>query len=171
MVLVEDDLFFRQYAFHTHKLVLHRSSMRSFEEELSAKGFRTVYVETSPDATTHEQLTSLLQRRRVTSASYFDVVDDWLEQRLSATLQDAGVERERLESPGFLTTRTELRKYFSNRPRRMNHFYEWQRKRLDVLVDGDQPVGGRWSFDPDNRKKLPADVEIPAMPRTRSTEH
>jgi deoxyribodipyrimidine photolyase-related protein len=171
MVLVEDDLFFRQYAFHTHKLVLHRSSMRSFEEELSAKGFRTAYVETSSDATTHEQLTSLLQRRRVSSASYFDVVDDWLEQHLSATLQDAGVERERLESPGFLTTRTELRKYFSNRPRRMNHFYEWQRKRLDVLVEGDQPVGGRWSFDPDNRKKLPADVEIPAMPQARSTEH
>jgi deoxyribodipyrimidine photolyase-related protein len=170
-VLVEDDLFFRQYAFHRQKLVLHRSSMRSFADELEEKGLRTAYVESSPDTSTHDQLVELFRRRKVTSASYFDVVDDWLEQHVSATLKDAGVERERMESPGFLTTRTELRKYFSNRPRRMNHFYEWQRKRLDILVDGDHPVGGQWSFDPENRKKLPDDVEIPGPPRTQATEH
>jgi (6-4)DNA photolyase len=170
-VLVEDDLLFRQYAFHQQKLVLHRSSMRSFADELEAKGLRTAYVESSPDATTNDQLVELLRRRKVTSASYFDLVDDWLEQRLSTTLKEAGVERERMESPGFVTTRTELRKYFSNRPRRMQHFYEWQRKRLGILVEGDQPVGGKWNLDPETRKKLPKDVEVPAMPRLQATDH
>ena len=40
-VLVEDDLLFRQYPFHRQKLVLHRSSMRSFADELEEKGLRT----------------------------------------------------------------------------------------------------------------------------------
>ena len=68
---------------------------------------------------------------------------------------------------GLLTTRTELRKYFSNRPRRMKHFYEWQRKRLGILVDGDQPVGGKWSLDPESRKKLPEGREGPAHAAAR----
>ncbi len=171
IVLIEDDLFFRQLRFHRHKLVLHRSSMRSFADELHAKGLRTEYVESSPDESTHDRLLEVLKRRRVTSASYFDVVDDWLEQRISHSLETAGVARERMESPGFLTTRTDLRKYFSNRPRRMNRFYEWQRRRLDILMDGDGPVGGRWSFDADNRKKLPRSLAVPAVPRPRATQH
>ena len=39
----------------------------------------------------------------------------------------------------------------------MEHFYRWQRRRLDILVDGDEPVGGRWNFDHDNREPPPRD--------------
>ncbi len=171
MVLVEDDLFFRQLPFHRQKLILHRSSMRGFADELRGHGFTVHTVETSADATTQDQLTALLRRHHVAVASYYDVVDDWLEQRVSATLSAAGVRRERMESPGFVTTRTDLRKYFANRPRRMSQFYTWQRKRLDILVEGDQPVGGRWSFDADNRKKAPADLVVPAAPQSAATAH
>ena len=102
----------------------------------------------------------------------YDVVDDWLERDLAATLTGAGVERERMESPGFLTTRDELAQDFRRRRQpRMHHFYERQRRRLDMLVDGDQPVGGRWSFDTENRKKLPEGRRgpRPAAARTRPT--
>ncbi|MFY9916443.1 MAG: cryptochrome/photolyase family protein [Nocardioidaceae bacterium] len=171
MVLVEDDLFFRQLPFHRQKLVLHRSSMRAFADELRSRDFAVDSVETSADATTHDQLAALLRRRRVTVAGYYDVVDDWLEQRVSAALSAVGVRRERMESPGFLTTRTDLRKYFANRPRRMSQFYAWQRRRLDILVEGDQPVGGRWSFDADNRRKAPADLVVPAAPHSDPSAH
>ncbi len=50
------------------------------------------------------------------------------------------------------------------RSARMQHFYSWQRKRLDVLVtDTGDPVGGRWSFDEDNRKKLPRSHPVPRV--------
>jgi deoxyribodipyrimidine photolyase-related protein len=39
----------------------------------------------------------------------------------------------------------------------MEDFYRWQRRRLDVLMDGDQPAGGRWNFDADNREPPPRD--------------
>ena len=36
------------------------------------------------------------------------------------------------------------------------NFYKKQRKRFDILMDPEgKPVGGKWSFDSDNRKKLP----------------
>jgi len=171
MVLVEHDLLFRQYPFHRQKLVLHRSSMRSFADELTERGYQVACVETSSEHTSEQLLADLLREHRVTRVSYADVVDDWLERSIVTVLDQAGVDRERHESPGFITTRTELRKYFSNRPRRMNHFYAWQRTRLDILVDGGSPVGGRWSFDADNRKKMPAGLEVPARPRIRATGH
>lgn len=44
----------------------------------------------------------------------------------------------------------------------MNSFYIFQRKRLGLLLESDsQPLGGKWSFDSENRKKLPKNIEIP----------
>lgn len=43
----------------------------------------------------------------------------------------------------------------------MNDFYIWQRKRLSILVEHEKPVGGSWSFDKENRKKLPKNISIP----------
>ncbi len=43
-------------------------------------------------------------------------------------------------------------------------FYIRQRKRLGVLVDDEQkPVGGKWSFDTENRKRLPKGVALPSV--------
>ncbi|MBY5163869.1 cryptochrome/photolyase family protein [Salsipaludibacter albus] len=41
---------------------------------------------------------------------------------------------------------------------RMEDFYRWQRRRLDVLMDGDEPTGGRWNLDHDNREPPPTDA-------------
>ena len=47
----------------------------------------------------------------------------------------------------------------------MAKFYEMQRKRLGILLDADGgPLGGKWSFDADNRKKLPKGVVVPPVP-------
>lgn len=37
----------------------------------------------------------------------------------------------------------------------MEDFYRWQRQRLGYLMDGDDPAGGRWNFDADNREPPP----------------
>jgi deoxyribodipyrimidine photolyase-related protein len=61
----------------------------------------------------------------------------------------------------FLVTEELLKKNFK---KKYNHqkFYKWQRIRLNILVDKDNnPIGGKWSFDEENRKKLPKDISIP----------
>ena len=35
---------------------------------------------------------------------------------------------------------------------RLEFFYRWQRKRHQILMDGEEPVGGQWNFDADNRQ-------------------
>lgn len=44
----------------------------------------------------------------------------------------------------------------------MKTFYEAQRKRMNILLEKDgKPVGGKWSFDAENRKKLPKTQPVP----------
>jgi deoxyribodipyrimidine photolyase-related protein len=165
-VLVEDDLFFRQYRFHTQKLVLHRASMRRFADRLRQASFDVESIDTSADAPTGPRLVAVLQRLAPERVTVFDVVDDWLSRDVSAALDEAGVELRRedvLESPGFLTSRADVADWFEHHPARMQHFYAWQRRRLDILVEGPDgaPVGGRWSFDTENRKKLPRGHPVP----------
>ena len=51
-VLVEDDLFFRQYAFHTQKLVLHRASMRRFATVCADAAFDVEVIDTDAGTAT-----------------------------------------------------------------------------------------------------------------------
>ena len=44
----------------------------------------------------------------------------------------------------------------------MNSFYIWQRKRLNIFLDQNKPKFGKWSFDSENRKKLPKNVTLPS---------
>lgn len=165
-VLVEDDLFFRQYRFHVQKLVLHRASMRRFADRLREASFDVEVIETDADTTTIQRLAALLARLRPTHVSVFDVVDDWLSRDIRRALTDAGLDpaaTDVLESPNFLTTRAQVSEWFGSHPARMQHFYSWQRQRLDILVHGDQPVGGHWSYDTENRRKLPRKHPVPAV--------
>jgi deoxyribodipyrimidine photolyase-related protein len=50
----------------------------------------------------------------------------------------------------------------------MTHFYIAQRKRLKILVREEKPTGGKWSFDRENRRKIPKDIRIPARPSPES---
>ena len=50
----------------------------------------------------------------------------------------------------------------------MEDFYRWQRRRLGYLMDGDEPAGGRWNFDADNREPPPTDGRGLAASRLRT---
>ncbi|KRF08932.1 deoxyribodipyrimidine photolyase [Arthrobacter sp. Soil782] len=164
-ILVEDDLFFRQYRFHVQKLLLHRKSMRAFERRLRESGREVEYVETDSATSSQAALAEVLTRIGATSCTYYDVVDDWLAQRLTGTLRQLSIETTVEDSPSFICTNADLDQYFSSNGWRMQNFYEWQRKRLGILLDDDGgPAGGQWSFDTENRKKLPKKLMVPALP-------
>jgi deoxyribodipyrimidine photolyase-like uncharacterized protein len=62
-------------------------------------------------------------------------------------------------TPGYSLSRTDFAHWAGNRRQlRMEDFYRFQRQRLDLLVEGDRPVGGRWSFDEEDA--LASHVEV-----------
>ena len=63
LVLVEHDLLFRQYRFHTQKLVLHRASMRRFGSRLEEAGYAVERIDTDGRTTSRGALDRVLGQR------------------------------------------------------------------------------------------------------------
>jgi deoxyribodipyrimidine photolyase-related protein len=169
--LVEDALFFRQYAFHQQKLVLHRAAMQAHAAELRAAGIAVEYLDAAaaPDMAVAICAVAASAPRCLHA---IDPVDDWLERRLRREAAAAGLALEWHPTPMFLSSPAFLQEHFAARSRvMMASFYQAQRKALGVLVERGKPVGGRWSFDAENRKRLPRSVDIPPPEPLADNDH
>ncbi|MEM7522011.1 MAG: cryptochrome/photolyase family protein, partial [Pseudomonadota bacterium] len=171
IVLIEDPLFFGdpQYpaTFHKQKLWLHRASMARFAQKLRDEGRQTQTVSYRADAQLMSQTLAQLAKTGVKEVIAVDPVDFIAAKRLTAAAEALGLTLTLLPSPGFINTRADNLAWAKGRKRWfMAEFYKSQRRRLDVMMDGDAPQGGQWSFDEDNRKKVPKKMlgEIPALP-------
>lgn len=161
--LIEDPLFFgvdseQPLRFHRKKLMLHRASMKRFAKDVENLN----YVELPMKECRSDQLLERVVPRETKRIVCVDPVDYLLERRIRRFCDRRGIDLKILESPMFVTpdawmneTMDGMKKPF------MKTFYEGQRKRMEVLMDGDQPEGGKYSFDAENRKKLPKNVEVP----------
>ncbi|MEM9437106.1 MAG: cryptochrome/photolyase family protein [Pseudomonadota bacterium] len=171
VVLVEDPLFFGDPAypatFHKQKLWYHRATMARYFTWLDEKGFDAEIAPYSADAGMLAKLVGAAAKDGAETIYACDPVDFTLEKRLRAAAERNGTSLEFLNTPGFLNVPHENADYKSGKKRWfMADFYKVQRRRLDVMMDGDEPQGGQWSFDEDNRKKVPAKMmsSIPALP-------
>ncbi|MEY3471168.1 MAG: hypothetical protein RLZZ223_518 [Candidatus Parcubacteria bacterium] len=163
--IVEEPLYFSEFKFHKQKLVLHRASMQKYRQYLEENEIKTIYLEFHQLPQT-ESIAKILQEYQIESVEIYDVVDDWLGSRLSKAFSLSSIKLTIHNSPMFLTSESDFRCFFGSRSGArkywMNDFYIWQRKRLNILIEqGNKPVGDKWSFDAENRKKLPKDIVIP----------
>lgn len=156
-ILCEHPLLMTQFSLPPTKAALHDASLSAFETRLRASGASSV-------TRSGEPLETLLSGAQ--SVTAYEPADDYLLRDLRATCQKVGAELTLLPSPMFLTPLDALDGWFSGRKRvSMAEFYKWQRRRLNLLLEPDgEPVGGRWSFDAENRKRLPASVKTPTPP-------
>lgn len=160
VVLFEDPLFFgdAQYEMRLHnsKLWLHRASMAQYKQRLEARGMPVHVQGYEKDRNAARRLLQDLADRGTSRIVMAHPVDHAAERRFGAAAKGIGLELVYLETPAFLNTRADNDAWSTGRKRWfMAEYYKSQRRRLNVLMDGDAPVGGQWSFDEDNRKKVP----------------
>jgi len=180
VVLIEDSLFFGDarylMKFHKQKLWLHRATMKRYELMLQAKGLKTLYLDYNPEP---DSLRSHLRNvsRSMTSSPrkliVAELTDFMLKKRFERFCEQLKIDRHYVSTPAFINQPHENKEYRASKKRWfMADFYKFQRKRLDILMDGDQPVGGKWSFDEDNRKKVPKKLlnSIPALLKLKRDE-
>ncbi|WP_170560199.1 cryptochrome/photolyase family protein [Ruegeria atlantica] len=160
VVLFEDPLFFGDAIYpatmHKQKLWLHRASMARYRDDLVAQGFKATICKYAPRAGACMRLFEDLHQRGVSRVLMAEPVDYICEKRLHTAAKSTNITLDLKPSPGFLNTRADNLAWSADHKRWfMAEFYKRQRRRLSILMDGDQPLGGQWSFDEDNRKKVP----------------
>ncbi|HMS09787.1 MAG TPA: cryptochrome/photolyase family protein, partial [Pyrinomonadaceae bacterium] len=163
--LVEEHLFFREVAFHKQKLAFHRATMRAYEEELGRSGYRVEYIQSDDPRSDIRELLPKLADTGLETVHICDVADDWLLRRINNTAEKRGLSIEFHDSPGFLNTAEEILGKLGRRKRYFQtDFYISERRSRGILLAADGgPKDGKWSFDAENRKRVPKGLHIPPI--------
>ena len=166
--LIEDPLFLSDSrypaVFHKQKILLHFLSMRSFREKLNAFGYDALIIEKN-SLPSPKYYDSFLKDNSISSVHYLELHDFILSKRLISCLNRLNINKYIYDTPGFINGKDEINKYFTNKKKYFfTSFYQEQRKKLNILLDKDsKPLGGKWTFDKENRKKLPKEVQVPKV--------
>ena len=155
--LVEEFLYFRQYNFHKQKISFHRASMKFYENYLRSKNLKVVYIDSYNELADVRKLIPYLKNKGISFLEYTDTTDYWLEQRIRIACKDNDIDVKKNLTPLFLNTSAENENYFSEKKRMFQtDFYKHQRLRRNILLENlKNPLGGKWSFDEENRLKYP----------------
>ena len=146
VLLVESAEVFRRRRFHRQKAHLVLSAMRHRAAEL---GERVLLLQVGTYAEALDQVEDPLEVVQPTSHA----ADRFVRKRGLTVVPDLG----------FATSREEFAEWAAGRAGKrllLEDFYRWQRRRLEVLMDGDEPVGGQWNFDHDNREPPPKSEQL-----------
>jgi deoxyribodipyrimidine photolyase-related protein len=156
VLLVESEALLRPTR-HVQRLHLVVTSMRRFATELVEAGFE---VDLRRAPTIAEGV-----RAHVGEHDPDRVVATEPNSRAGRRLCER-LEIEQVRSNQFLRHHDEFARWAQGRRSlKLEDFYRWTRADLGYLMDGEEPVGGRWNLDADNREPPPADVSIFTEPQ------
>jgi deoxyribodipyrimidine photolyase-related protein len=149
--------------------VLFLSAMRHFAAALAARDIRVDYVRLDDPSNTGSfdgEVERALRRHRVDRIVITEPGEWRVQRAIEGWSARLGRPVEIRADSRFFASRARFEKWARGRRTwRLEHFYREMRREHDVLMDGDQPAGGAWNFDPDNRKRLPAGTVAPRRRR------
>ena len=147
VVFIESASMLNGRTWHAQRIFFLLSSVAHVMAELRDRGFIVVYL---PADTMADGVTEFRHRHpnlplRSTAPTAHALHEIFVSLGIELVPNDL-----------FLTSREEFAEWASGyKSLTMEYFYRWQRKRLNILIDGAQPVGGQWNFDADNRLPPP----------------
>lgn len=145
---------------HPKKIALIFAAMRKFAHALEQDGWKVVYTQLDDTDNAGSIVGELLRRAAQTGASEVLATEPG-EWRLIDKLKYAPLKVHLLPDDRFLATHAEFEAWAEGRKAlRMEYFYREMRGKTGLLMEGDQPAGGKWNFDHDNRKAAPEDVTV-----------
>ena len=169
--LIEENLFFNYYKFHKQKIAFQRSSMKKYMTFLESKGLEVIYVNSYEDISDIRIFLKQIDKA-IKIVSIYEPIDNWIAKRMfndnnnfDFTIHD---------NPLFINKSQDLTSFFRPDKKNFSHavFYKQQRKKMGILMDeSNNPIGGKFSFDADNRKKYPKSLKPPVISNNKSDSY
>ena len=169
-LIVEDIDRAKKRNYHKFKLAYQFTAMREYAEFLTGKNQKVWYYNIENHTTYEAKIRELVEGYKYKTVAICEPNYEYSKNfNIEKIASDLGIFAEILHNPMFLTQKAEFSTFLSTKKSKqlvMRDFYSWQRARLGILVVDGKPVGGKWSFDEDNRQKLPKTTAI----KSRQTE-
>ena len=157
--LIEEPRYFTDFKYHKLKLSYHRATMKSYYDYLVFHKINVKYIEFNKVEQCYKELIKFGK-----NMYSYDIGDKVLEKKIKKIFPNIIFH----QSLNFLVNeeliKKNLNEFYNGKKYNHQKFYKWQRIRLNILVNNDgTPIGGKWSFDDENREKLPENVIIPSI--------
>ena len=113
------------------------------------------YIDSYNENSDIRVLLNMLLSKKTKKINYIDPCDNWLNKRIKKFSKALNINI--IKSPQFLNSNEENLTFFNPDKKKyfQTSFYKLQRKKMDILMIGDKPEGGKWTYDDENRKKYP----------------
>ncbi len=153
---------------HVQKLCAFFAAMEEFTALIDNMGHNIIHLmleETVKFEGLEDLVASMCSHYKVTNFHYQSPDEHRLRRQLRTLKLPESILAKEFNSEHFLLEENEFLQHLKpGKHNRMESFYRKMRKKLNLLMNGDQPRGGKWNYDSENRSKLkPADlVGIPA---------
>ena len=148
---------------HPKKIAFLFAAMRKFAARLRDDGRRVDYV-TLDDPDNTGSIPGELIRAADRHGAQEVVATQPGEWRLIQALEDCPLPVRQLPDDRFVASLDEFARWAEGRKElRMEWFYREMRRKTGLLMDGDEPVGGKWNYDQENRKPPPERVTTAPM--------
>ena len=157
---------------HKLKILMFLWAMRQYRDKLIENGFIVYYYSIDDKnfkVSYEDKLLSILKDQKIETINYFEIEDHFFEDIFNKFVITNNIQTKLLQSPMFLVSRSDFLEFANTQKNliRMASFYQKIRIKLSILIDENtKPIGGKWSFDEENRKKIPRDINVPETPKT-----
>ena len=163
--------------FHHHKLKIFffLTAMREYRDNLIKHGFNVNYhsiEEKNFELDYLDLLDNEILKNKFQTINYFQIEDNNFNEKFSRYIFESKNKFVEHVSPMFINKKNKLDHFSKSKTLRMSSFYQLTRKDLNILIDeSKKPIGGKWSFDSENRKKLPKNINIPLLKRYKKSKY
>ena len=150
---------------HIQKVVGIFIAMRDFADKLKAAGHNVVYLKINAAENLQnfgENLNRIISENEACKFEYLEPDEYRVAKHLHQFCESIKIPHTVHSSEHFYTSRNELKTFFTGKKTYlMESFYRMMRKKHEVLMVGNNPYGGQWNFDKNNRNKWSTKDPLP----------
>jgi deoxyribodipyrimidine photolyase-related protein len=153
--IIEEPRYFTDFKYHKLKLAYHRATMKKYNEYLQDNNIHVTYID-------FQDTPKFYSKKIKNKIFIYEIGDNILENKLKDYYPDIII----LPSLNFLINKQLVLEnkhiFYKEKTGKYNfmNFYKWQRKRLNILMQDNKPLNGKWNYDSENRSKLPKNLDI-----------
>lgn len=165
---IEAKNLYQHFNYHQTRIIFLFSAQRHKRIELIKEGLKVDHISINQDFNLSylEKLQKYCLKNKVKELHCFEKEDKFFRKAIINFCQENQISLTTYTSPLFINTHQDFKDYLSRHKKPfMKTFYEESRVKYNILVDKSKmPIGGKWSFDDENRSKLKKGVKVPPIP-------
>ncbi|MEL6958838.1 MAG: cryptochrome/photolyase family protein [Pseudomonadota bacterium] len=144
---------------HPKKIGFLFAAMRKFAARLESDGWTVRYTKLDDGDNTQSITGELIRRADEAGASQVLATEPG-EWRVIEALEECPLEVTTLPDDRFIASHKDFEDWAEGRKAlRMEYFYREMRRKTGLMMEDDEPAGGKWNYDHDNRKAAPDEVD------------